>query len=455
MGEFFGTDGIRGKAGCYPLDAPTIEKIGWSLTRELARRNGHAPLLVVGRDTRESGEWIEQAMARGAMAAGATMRSAGVIPTPGVACLTRLLAADAGIVISASHNPYEDNGIKVFSPSGQKLDEEAEQTIENDLKAPAENFPAFHPSELQGELQGKLQADANLAERYLLFLLDEAAQGLRLAGMRIAVDCANGAAAALAPRLFTRLGATVIPINVDPNGRNINLGCGSLHPENLQHAVRDHKAALGIAFDGDADRSLYVDEDGNLIDGDQVLYVMGVYLSRRNQLAGGRVIATVMSNLGLEIGLKQHGIGLARTNVGDKYVLDELLKNGGSVGGEQSGHIIFPGISLAGDGMLTALELLRVIRETGQTLGKLTRDFVRYPQVTINVKVARKPALETVPAIQAAVDKLEAELDGRGRLLLRYSGTENVARVMIEGPDETTVRAQAEAMAEIIRENLS
>ncbi|HZS03330.1 MAG TPA: phosphoglucosamine mutase [Blastocatellia bacterium] len=446
MGEFFGTDGIRGVAGQFPLDEPTIERIGWSLAKELAERAAATPLIIIGRDTRESGEWIEAAIARGITTAGGRFRSAGVITTPGVAYLTRALKADAGVVISASHNPYQDNGIKVFAPSGQKLDDATEQLIERDLKADPSTFPPI--------VAASAKAEPELQEKYLGFLRDELVMGLDLKRLRIVVDCANGASYALAPRLLTGLGATVIAINADPNGRNINLDCGSLHPERLQQAVADNKADLGIAFDGDADRSLFTDERGNLVDGDQVLFVMATWLAEHHQLAGHRVVATVMSNLGLELALKERGIALARTSVGDKYVLEELLKNGGSIGGEQSGHIIFPGISLAGDGMITALEVLRAMTDTGKSLNALTRGFTRYPQVTINVKVARKPPLASVAPIKAAMDKLETELAGRGRLLVRYSGTENLARVMIEGQDEAVVRQQAEEMAQVLKENL-
>ncbi len=447
MGEFFGTDGIRGVAGQFPLDESTIERIGWSLTKELTARNGQAPVLVIGRDTRESGAWIEAAIARGLSAANGAFHCAGVITTPGVAYLTRIINADAGIVISASHNSYQDNGLKVFAPSGQKLDDATEQAIENDLKAEASTFPPF--------IATTVRTEPDLQEKYLHFLRDEIGMGLELKNLRVVLDCANGASAALAPRLFTALGANVLAINADPNGRNINLDCGSLHPEKLQQAVADHQAHIGIAFDGDADRSLYVDERGNLVDGDQVLFVMATYFARHQQLAGNRVVATVMSNLGLELALQERGITLVRTGVGDKYVLEELLKNGGSIGGEQSGHIIFPGISLAGDGMITALEVLRAMTETGQSLSALTSGFTHYPQVMINVRVARKPPLDSLAPIKAAMEKLEADLAGKGRLLLRYSGTENLARVMIEGADETVIRQQAEELAQLLKEHLS
>ncbi|HEX2489985.1 MAG TPA: phosphoglucosamine mutase, partial [Blastocatellia bacterium] len=318
MGAFFGTDGIRGVAGQYPLDQPTIERIGYSLAVELTRRLDRYPRVVIGRDTRESGEWIEEAIARGVSAAQASARSAGVITTPGVAYLTRALDADAGVVISASHNSYEDNGIKIFSSSGQKLDDAAEEAIEQSLKSGDTSWAP--PS------SAKIEPDTGLKEKYLAFLRDEIGAGLELKGLKIAIDCANGAASELAPRLFSALGAALIVINADPNGRNINLDCGSLHPEKLRQTVIEREADLGLAFDGDADRLLMVDERGNLVDGDQVLFIVADYLATRRKLAGDRVVVTVMSNLGLELALAKRGITLARTAVGDKYVLDELLK---------------------------------------------------------------------------------------------------------------------------------
>ncbi len=448
MKKLFGTDGIRGEAGQYPLDETTIEQFGYSLATHLQKRVGHMPLIVLGRDTRESGEWIEAAVIRGLLAAQAQYQSAGIITTPGVAYLTRHLEAVAGIVISASHNPFQDNGLKVFAPSGQKLDEAMEQAIEADLHAAtAAIIPPVN-------ITRNIEHEAELQQKYLQFLQTELGGKRMLAGLQIVLDCANGASYQLAPTLFRSLGADVTAIHDTPTGRNINLDCGALHTEQLQAKVVECQADLGIAFDGDADRSLFVDAHGNLVDGDQVLFIVAEYLASKNELKGHRVVATVMSNLGLELGLQQRGIKLVRTNVGDKYVLDELLKNGGSIGGEQSGHVIFPQISLAGDGMITALEVLNVMKETGQSLAALTSGFTRYPQVIINVKVSSKPPLESVAPIKAMMDKLNAELEGNGRLLLRYSGTENLARVMIEGQDEATIRAQAEAMAQVLRENL-
>jgi phosphoglucosamine mutase len=451
MGKLFGTDGIRGEAGKYPLDETTIERFGYSLATQLQNRIGRPPQIIVGRDTRESGEWIEAAVLRGILAANASYQSAGIITTPGVAYLARLLSGDAGIVISASHNPFQDNGLKVFAPSGQKLDEAMEQAIESDLLSESSIIPDIHHVTITRENEREIE----LQQKYLQFLKTEMGNDLTLSGLRVVLDCANGAAYQLAPALFQSLGANVTAIHIDPTGRNINLHCGALHTEALQAKVVETKADIGIAFDGDADRSLFVDALGHLVDGDQVLFIIAEYLASKNELASNRVVATVMSNLGLELGLQQRGIKLIRTNVGDKYVLDELLKNGGSIGGEQSGHVIFPQISLAGDGMITALEVLRVMKDSGQSLAQLTSGFTRYPQVIINVKVGSKPPLDSVAPVKEIMDQLNAELEGNGRLLLRYSGTENLARVMIEGQDEATIRAQAEAIAQVLRESLS
>jgi phosphoglucosamine mutase len=446
MGKFFGTDGIRGYAGESPLDEPTIERIGYSLAKELTARLGRAPQIIIGRDTRESGDWIEAAVARGAITAKADVKSAGFITTPGVAYVTRVLKADAGVVISASHNPYHDNGIKIFAPSGQKLDDVTEQAIERDLEADAGEFPPI--------VDAIVYTDASLKEKYLSFLRDEIGAGLNLKGLKLVIDCANGASSELAPKLFEMLGAELNVINADPNGRNINLNCGSLHPETLQRAVLAAKADAGLAFDGDADRLLMVDEKGELVDGDRVLFVMAEYFAAQGKLNGNRIVATVMSNMGLEVALAERNITLVRTAVGDKNVLEELLKNGGSIGGEQSGHVIFPEISLAGDGMITGLEVLRVMAESKRTLSELASGFTRYPQVIVNVRVARKPPLDSIATVKEAMTKVENELAGKGRLLVRYSGTENLARVMIEGQDETTIREQAELLARLIKENM-
>lgn len=446
MGKFFGTDGIRGEAGQFPLDEPTIERIGYALAKELALRLKRPPQIVIGCDTRESGDWMESAIARGAITAGGMVKSAGIITTPGVAYLTRALEADAGVVISASHNPYQDNGIKVFAPSGKKLDDGAEWAIERSIDADASGFATMRDE--------PVRSDSALKEKYLAFLRDEIGKELNLSGMKLVVDCANGASHELAPKLFAALGAELTVINAEPTGRNINLNCGSLHPETLQSAVLAANADAGLAFDGDADRLLMVDERGQLVDGDQMLFVMAEHLAESGKLAGNRVVATVMSNMGLEVALGERGIELVRTAVGDKNVLDELLKNGGSIGGEQSGHIIFPEISLAGDGMISALEMLRVMAESKKTLSQLSGGFTRYPQVTINVRVASKPPLDSIAPAKAAIAQIETELAGKGRLLVRYSGTENLARVMVEGADETSIRRQAESLAQLLKEQI-
>jgi phosphoglucosamine mutase len=446
MGEFFGTDGIRGQAGRFPLDPPTLERIGYLLASVLSERLGRAPLIVIGRDTRESGQWIEAAIARGIRTAAAAVNSTGIITTPGVAYLTRARAADAGVVISASHNPYQDNGIKIFASSGQKLNDATEQAIERGLQEARPRWPPI--------LDSTLEPDEELKEEYLAFLRDRVGAGLDLEGLELVIDCANGAAFELAPVLFTSLGALVTAINIEPDGRNINLKSGSLHPERLQEVVQRAEADLGIAFDGDADRALFVSERGQLVDGDQVLYIMADYLAARDKLPHRRVVTTVMSNLGLELALQERGLELRRTQVGDKYVLEELIASGAQLGGEQSGHIIFPEISLAGDGLITALEVLRVIVESGRSLSELTSGFVRYPQVLINVPVARKPPITSVAPLREAIAALEEQLAGRGRLLVRYSGTENLARVMIEGRDEATIRRQAADLARLIAAHL-
>ena len=449
--KLFGTDGIRGEAGKFPLDLSTIRVIGESLTRHLAERTGgRAPRIVTGRDTRESGSWIERALIAGARESCADVQSAGIITTPGVAFLARTFPADAGVVISASHNPYQDNGIKVFDPSGRKLDNATERRIEIDI---AEK--ATEPSNRLSDHPGFDEPDGTaLRACYLEYLSREVARDLSLANLSIVVDCANGAAYELAPELFNRLGARVIPINNEPDGRNINLNCGSLHIEGLQRRVVAEHAHLGVAYDGDADRALFVDADGRFVDGDATLWVMANYLKSRGELVGDTVVATVMTNIGLEIALRSRGIQLIRTDVGDKYVLEELLRTGAVLGGEQSGHIIFPKLSLAGDGMMTTLCLLRAIEDEKRSLTDLTRGFQRYPQVLINVRVRERKPFTEVPAIQESADEIRRDLGERGRLLLRYSGTEPLARVMIEGEDESDVNAKTNALADVIRRDL-
>lgn len=449
MKKLFGTDGMRGEAGSFPLDATTIETVGASLAHRLTEKLGRSPGVVIGRDTRESGAWLEQALTAGLERAGAQSRSAGVITTPGVAFLARTLPADAGIVISASHNPYRDNGIKIFAPSGRKLDEQTERLIESDVFAQRETVAVNdHDCELHTGDAEELRA------RYLDFLAGEIGRDLSLRGTSLVLDCANGAASNIAPQLFARLGATVTTINNQPDGRNINLGCGSLHTEALQAEVIKQQAQLGVAFDGDADRALFVDAQGKLVNGDGSLWVLARNLRARNGLNHDTVVATVMSNIGLEIAFASEGINLVRADVGDKYVLEELLKLGGSLGGEQSGHIIFPSLSLAGDGLITTLCMLRAMSEGGKELHELTAGFQKFPQILVNVKVKVKRPFAEVPAIQSIAQEVESELGSEGRLLLRYSGTEPLARIMIEGRSEDEIEKYADSLAGVIQQTL-
>jgi phosphoglucosamine mutase len=450
--KLFGTDGIRGESGKFPLDPQTVRMIGSSLARHLTdANNGRAPRLIIGRDTRESGPAIEAALVAGARESGADVLSAGVITTPGVAFLARTLPADAGVVISASHNPYQDNGIKVFDPSGRKLDEDTERRIEADVAGSVED--ATPARELtRSDLPERTPVDLRLS--YLDFLADQVARDLSLAGVTMVIDCANGAACEIAPQLFERLGARVIAINNQPDGRNINLDCGSLHIQGLQDHVARERADLGVAFDGDADRALFVDAGGGFVDGDATLWALANYLKVHGELSGDTVVATVMSNIGLEIALRSCGIKLTRTDVGDKYVLEELIRSGAALGGEQSGHIIFPRLSLAGDGMITTIGLLRAMRVQNKSLADLTDGFARYPQVLVNVRVKEKKPFHELSAIKNAASEIEAALGDRGRLLLRYSGTEALARVMIEGESQDEIEAQARQLAGVIQAEL-
>jgi len=459
MTKLFGTDGMRGEAGQFPLDGATVEIVGASLATRLKEKLGRAPTIVIGRDTRESGGWLEQALVAGATRAGAKSKSAGVITTPGVAFLARTLPADAGIVISASHNAYRDNGVKIFAQSGRKLDEDTERLIEADVFSDRKTrifTAASHSSRRVPPLAMHAVGnnESELRSRYVDFLANEIGRGMSLKEIKVVIDCANGAASGIALELFERLGANVTAINDHPDGRNINLGCGSLHMEGLQHEVLKQNADIGVAFDGDADRALFVDAKGRLINGDASLWVLAAYLKARHRLHDDIVVATVMSNIGLEVALKSLGLRLVRTDVGDKYVLEELLRLGADLGGEQSGHIIFPKLSLAGDGLITTLCILRAMTEEGKALHVLTQGFQTFPQILVNVAVHVKQPLAEVAAIQRAAHNIEAELGLRGRLLLRYSGTEPLARVMIEGENQDEIEKYASELASVIQKSL-
>lgn len=446
MGSLFGTDGIRGVAGSYPLDTPTIYACAQSLVLHLERRLGRPPRIVIGRDPRESGRWIEGILIRGMIDHGADVVSAGVITTPGIAYLTRTHAFDAGVVISASHNPVPDNGIKLFSHRGMKFDDAFERLIEGDMERVPEPPKTI--------VSPWLDSDESLRRSYIGYLIDEIGRGLDLSGLRIALDCANGAASEIAPRVFEALGAEVTLFAAEPDGKNINRGCGAVHIEVLAGRMADTSCDLGIAFDGDADRAVFVGSDGRVFDGDQTLYAIALQMNARGQLAGHLVVATVMSNGGLEKGLREHGIRLYRTPVGDRYVLEKLIELDGSLGGEQSGHIIFPRISPAGDGLITALEVLRILREHRCGLDELTAGFTRYPQKLVNVRVRAKPPFETISPIVAAKREIEKQLEGRGRLVLRYSGTEDRARIMIEADDPDLVDRLTDYLAQTIQQCL-
>lgn len=446
MKKLFGTDGMRGEAGEFPLDEQTIFNVGKSLARQFRENLGRQPKFVTGRDTRESGEWIERAFHAGAHSENAACESAEVITTPGVAFLAKHFDFDAGVVVSASHNPFEDNGIKIFSPSGKKIDAETERKIEADIFQNQNNV-SIEKSDFEKSKSGEYQ------NAYLEHFEKEFAN-LNLENLKIVLDCANGAASFLAPQLFEKFGAEVVALNCEPNGKNINDNCGSLFVGNLQKKVIEENADFGVAFDGDADRSLFSDEKGELVDGDSTLWIMAQHLAAHGKLNNQKIVATVMSNIGLEAALKTKDIELLRTDVGDKYVLAELLKTNSAVGGEQSGHIIFPEKSLVGDGIMTALLILEALGENKKSLSEMTAGFTRFPQTLVNVKVKQKLPFEEVEEINRASKELENELGEKGRLLLRYSGTENLARVMIEGEHQAEIEAQANRLAEIIGRSL-
>lgn len=449
MKKLFGTDGMRGRAAEFPLDEQTIAIVGKSLARIFKEKLAGNPKFCIGRDTRESGEWIEKAFCSGAVSQDAACESAGIITTPGLAFVTKHFGFDAGIVISASHNPFEDNGVKIFLPDGKKLDEATEREIEKEI------FESGKWKVENGKFEEINDSKASEFQNAYLDYLAKSFSDLKLDNFKMIVDCANGAACALAPKLFERFGAEIVAINDQPDGKNINHNCGSLHLEKLREKVLEEKADFGVAFDGDADRALFVDEQGNIVDGDATLWIMAQFLKSHGKLKNDTVVATVMSNIGLEIALQTKNIKLERTAVGDKYVLQELLKSDTSIGGEQSGHIILPHKSLVGDGMMTALFLLEAIYENKKTFSEMTGGFTRFPQILVNVRVGEKRPFEEVAEIASASKDLENRLDGKGRLLLRYSGTENLARVMIEGENQTEIESQANELAEIIKKSLN
>jgi phosphoglucosamine mutase len=442
--ELFGTDGIRGVPGTAPLDDGTLYATGRSLGAYLRSKHGAAHVLI-GMDTRESGPHIARLLVAGLNEAAASVAFAGVITTPGVACLVRQNDFQAGVVISASHNPFEDNGVKLFSHAGMKFPDAVEEELEADIFK--------HRGDAVPRNLAPLVADESLDAEYLGFLQKRFIPGAKLSGFRIVLDCANGAAYKLGPELFRSLAAHVVAMGVSPDGRNINAGCGSLHLEGLQKRVVEEKARLGVAFDGDADRALFVCETGKIVNGDGVLLAVARFLKSQNKLKGDRVVATSMSNLGLERVLARENIGLARAAVGDRYVLEEMLRSGNVLGGEQSGHIIFLDDSPAGDGLLTAVKIASLVSMHGK-IETLVEGLKDYPQTIINVKVRSKPPLDTLPEVSRALAEAQSALGDNGRVVLRYSGTEQLARVMVEAEHDADVQRYSQSLANALRSSI-
>jgi phosphoglucosamine mutase len=444
MRKLFGTDGIRAVAGEAPLDPPTIFATGLALASSLKSLYPQ-PRVLLGADTRESSPWISAVISAGLCRGGAEVLNAGIITTPGVAYLTRKHRLAAGVVISASHNPWQDNGIKVFGGDGYKLPDATEMAIEGEI------FSRLKESSPPG-LKGLSAPPANKAfrEEYEAFLRDVVPQ-LNLNGKKIVIDCANGAAAVIASELFTSLGGEIHLTHVTPNGRNINENCGALHPEVVARETKALGADLGITFDGDADRALFADAHGRVVNGDGVMLVAARDMQAKGELAGDVVVATTMSNMGLEAALRSNGIRMLRAPVGDKYVLEMMQKNQASLGGEQSGHILFLRRSTTGDGLLTALVLLDTLARSGKPLHELLSDLLVFPQVIVNVRVREKRPLEQIPAVMESIQQAETDLHGNGRVVVRYSGTEALARVMIEAESEQQMREHAERIAQAIR----
>jgi phosphoglucosamine mutase len=443
VGKLFGTDGVRGVA-----NADLTPELAFALGRSGAyvlTDGRERPRLVVGRDTRRSGEMLEAALTAGILSAGGEVLSVGVLPTPAVAYLTHALEADAGVMISASHNPVEDNGIKFFSAQGYKLPDATEDRIEALLTAQDLPRPTGAGVGIRHEVD-------NAAELYLNHLISEL--GVDLSGLKIALDAANGAAFAVAPEILRRLGAELVLLNCEPSGVNINVNCGSTHPEGLKDAVRASGCCLGLAFDGDADRLLAVDERGELVDGDQIMTILALAEQEKGRLNGLGVVATSMSNMGLELALKEHSLELVRTQVGDRYVLEELLKRGWTLGGEQSGHIINLQHNTTGDGISTALQLLGVLADKKVPLSVLASVMPRLPQLLVNVSVKTKDGWKENPSIVQAVQSAEARLQRRGRVVVRASGTEPLMRIMVEGEDAVLLETIARDLAAVIRTEL-
>lgn len=446
--KYFGTDGIRGVANVAPLDPEHLVRLGKAIAKVFLPKKGKHQILIA-KDTRLSGYMIETAISAGITSMGADVLLVGPIPTPGASYLTRSMRADAGVMISASHNPFEDNGIKLFGADGFKLADNLEAEIESYLDSPDIASLRADPSEI-----GKATRINDAIGRYTVYLKETFPREFTLDGMKIGLDCANGAAYVVAPQTLKELGGEVVARGISPTGRNINAGFGSLYPEVVAKLVSEQNLDIGISLDGDADRAIITDDRGKVHDGDEILALCAVDLKKRGLLRGNKVVATVMSNLGLEKYLSKNGIEVIRTNVGDRYVLEELIKSNLNLGGEQSGHTIFRDHSTTGDGLLTALMVLGIMCREQKSLHALLADYVRFPQKLINVAVSQKPPLDSVDAIQRVISQKESELKTNGRILVRYSGTENKARVMVECESEDACKRHAHDVAEIIEKEL-
>lgn len=439
--KLFGTDGVRGVANEHPITAEIALQLGRAIAH-ISKRGPHRHRIIIGKDTRVSGYMLEFALASGVCSFGVDVLLVGPVPTPAIAFLTRTMRVDAGVMISASHNAFQDNGIKFFGHDGFKLDDAIELEIEQLLET--REIDAIRPT---AQEIGKTQKLEDARGRYVQYVKDTLDPSVGFDGIKMVIDCANGAAYKVAPQIFTELGADVVTLADEPNGRNINAGCGALHPETLQRAVLEHGAHLGLALDGDADRAIVVDEKGQVVDGDAIMAICGADLARKNRLPHNTVVSTVMSNMGLERYLKAAGVRVVRTAVGDRYVVECMRKNGYRFGGEQSGHLIFLDHASTGDGCMAGLRVLEVMVRAGRPLSELAQGFERVPQALVNVPVASKPPLGELPVVSARIRAVEAELRGEGRVLVRYSGTENKARVMVEGPDADRTRAYADELA--------
>lgn len=449
MRKLFGTDGIRGVANLEPMTSEMAMQLGRAAAHLFMRRAGRHQI-VIGKDTRISGYMLESALTAGICSMGVDVLLVGPMPTPAIAFLTRSLRADAGVVISASHNPYQDNGIKFFSNDGFKLPDEMEARIENLIVS--NEISHLRPT---ADLIGKAFRIDDAEGRYIEFAKRSLPRDLDFQGIKLVVDCANGAAYKLAPKVLRELGAKVEVIGNEPDGMNINAGCGAVHPEQLQEAVRRHRADIGIALDGDADRAIFVCEQGTIVDGDHVMAALGLDLHQNGLLAKQTLVGTVMSNFGLELSMAKAGIKLLRTPVGDRYLLERMLAEGYNFGGEQSGHFIFLDHNTTGDGLISALQMISLMKRTGKPLSELAQAMSAVPQILLNITVKQKPKLETVPDIDRAIRESERRLNGSGRVVVRYSGTEPLLRIMVEGERDAVIKEVAEDLARLVRLHLT